>query len=42
MNSDSITVTAPWPKDFRALHKQLKNHSPFQELEEGIDGYATI
>ena len=42
MNSDLITVTAPWPKDFRALHKQLKNHSPFQELEEGIDGYATI
>lgn len=42
MNSDSITVTAPWPKDFRALHKQLKNHSPFQELEEEINGYATI
>ena len=42
VNDNPITVTAPWPKDFRALHKQLKNHCPFQELEEGIDGYATI
>ena len=40
VTSNGITFTAPWPKDFRALHKQLKNHSPFQELEEGVDGYA--